>query len=154
MKRAVKQAKKREALRAGAITSATVTDGQPCHKQRLGSGKNICGTQCAAFRPPLTDGSAHPRDVGDALCSLGEGLPSHSPVPGGASLPYLLIDSPTSCKQALASVSRDGALGGTLQHSCMGSVVVLQLDGTALGSEAGFISLIKVSWLEVFVLTG
>ncbi|CAN0377486.1 unnamed protein product, partial [Ectocarpus fasciculatus] len=58
--------------------------------------------------------------------------------------PYLLIDSPSSYKTALATLSLDGALGRTLQQVCMGSMVVVQLSGRQLGSEDGPISFIKL----------
>ncbi|CAN0185080.1 unnamed protein product, partial [Ectocarpus sp. 8 AP-2014] len=58
--------------------------------------------------------------------------------------PYLLIDSPSSYKTALATLSLDGALCRTLQQVCMGSMVVVHLSGRQLGSEHGSISLIKL----------
>lgn len=69
---------------------------------------------------------------------------SSSSPSGGTKLPYLLIDSPASCMAALATMPHAAAQGPTLQGVCTGSVVVVQLDGRQLGSEARFISLIKV----------
>ena len=66
---------------------------------------------------------------------------SPSSSPSGTKLPYLLIDSQVACKKALAAMS---CMGNSLQHICMGSMVVVQLNGRQLGYEAGFISLIKV----------
>lgn len=57
---------------------------------------------------------------------------------------YLLIDSPNSWRESLATLRSGGARGSTLQHICSKGMVVMQLNGDQLGSAAGEISLIKV----------
>lgn len=59
-------------------------------------------------------------------------------------LPHLLIDSPDSCTKSLVALSCGGALRSTLQQICVRGMVVMQLNGHQLGSEAGKISFVKV----------
>eukprot|EP00752_Nemacystus_decipiens_P003801 g3497.t1 len=62
----------------------------------------------------------------------------------GTEPPYLLIDHPATCKKALAAMP---CVGNSLQRVCMGSMVAVRLNGRQLGSEDGFISLVK---LQIF----
>lgn len=98
--------------------------------------------------PPIVTGRRVVSGVG--------GVPSTAPFPtsppSDTKLRYLLIDSPASCKKALTTLSCTGALGNTLQHACVGSMVVVQLNGLQLGSEAGLISLVKVGSLHTWCL--
>lgn len=154
----------RTATIVGAATHTTAVSVRDSAKQSgLGEGAGISarvgdqrGEQSlgGAFRAPstFTVGSAHPSGMGDTRFSVGgEDFPLPSRSPSDANLPYLLVDSRTSFRQTLATVSRDGALGNTLQHVCMGCMVVVQLNGHEMGSETGYISLIKVcscSWVR------
>lgn len=66
---------------------------------------------------------------------------------------YVLIDSPNSWRKSSDSLFSGGALGSTLQQICSQGMVVMQLNGHQLGSEAGGISLIKV-WRHYFLCAG
>lgn len=100
-------------------------------------------------KPVLPSGRVSHGAGGPPHRSCSSAAPSTSwSSPSDTKLPYLLIDSLASCKKALATAScTTASTGHTLQDVCAGSNVVVQLNGRQLGSEDGFISLIKVGSL-------
>lgn len=123
-------AEKRASLQdAGMSPAASKTPPQVAFQQPISASK----------QPVLTSGRVS--DVGGAFRPSPFTASSPSWSSSGTELPYHLIDSRATCKKALAAMS---CIGDSLQHVCMGSMIVVQLNGRQLGSEAGFISLIKV----------
>lgn len=149
---------------------ATVTEGPAVQRQAVLQDADASATTSeqrprATLQTPVS-ATQQPVLMSGRASDVVGGVPGPSPStapspssssPSGAKLRYFLIDSPASCKKALATLSRStgAAVRNTLQHVCMGSMVVVQLNGRQLGSEAGFISLIKVVYYCCrFVHTG
>ena len=97
----------------------------------------------ASKRPVMA--SRRISDVGGA--SLRSPFTASSPSsPRRTELPYMLIDDRATWQKALATLSCDETLGDTLRDVCRGSTVVVQVNGSQLGSKAEGISLIKVGY--------